>query len=51
MIAIRDRRLAGTLISPATVVPGVLFVHDWAASQAQYLAWAREIAALGCVSA
>jgi uncharacterized protein len=31
------------------LVPGVLFVHGWGGSQQQYLARAREIAALGCV--
>src|SRR5438105_1557506 len=29
--------------------PGVLFVHGWGGSQDQYLARARQIAALGCV--
>jgi dienelactone hydrolase len=32
------------------LVPGVLFVHGWGGSQEQYLARAREITALGCVS-
>ena len=48
-IAVNGQHIVGTLISPATVVPGVLFVHGWGGSQAQYLARAREIAALGCV--
>jgi hypothetical protein len=48
-IAVAGRRIAGTLVAPATVVPGVLFVHGWGGTQAQYLARAREIAALGCV--
>jgi pimeloyl-ACP methyl ester carboxylesterase len=30
-------------------VPGVLLVHGWGGSQEQYVARAREIAALGCV--
>ena len=38
---------SGTLVTPATVVPGVLFLHGWGGSQEQYLARAREIAALG----
>ena len=42
--------IAGTLIAPATTIPGVLCVHGWGGSQQQYLARAREIAALGCVS-
>jgi dienelactone hydrolase len=42
-------RLGGTLVTPGTLVPGVLFVHGWGGSQQQYLARAREIAALGCV--
>ena len=48
-IAVDDRRIAGTLVTPATVLPGVLFVHGWGASQEQYLARAQQIAALGCV--
>lgn len=39
----------GTFITPGTLVPGVLFVHGWGGSQKQYLARAREVAALGCV--
>lgn len=49
-IRIDDQRLAGTLVAPATGIPGVLLVHGWGGSQEQYLARAREIAALGCVS-
>ena len=48
-IAVDDQRVAGTLVTPATVIPGVLFVHGWGASQEQYLARAQQIAALGCV--
>jgi pimeloyl-ACP methyl ester carboxylesterase len=47
-LAVGDQWIAGTLVTPAPVVPGVLFVHGWGGSQAQYLARAREIAALGC---
>ncbi len=43
------RHLAGTLVSPSTLIPGVLFVHGWGGSQEKYLARARQIAALGCV--
>lgn len=42
-------RIAGTLITPATLVPGVLFIHGWGGSQEQYLARARDIAGLGCL--
>src|SRR5687767_7291230 len=49
-IAVEGERIAGTLIAPATTIPGVLCVHGWGGSQQQYLARAREIAALGCVS-
>ncbi len=48
-IAVEGERIAGTLIAPATAIPGVLFVHGWGGSQQQYLARAREIAALGCI--
>jgi dienelactone hydrolase len=44
-----ENRIAGTLVTPGTLVPGVLFVHGWGGSQEQYLARAREVAALGCV--
>ena len=48
-IAVDGESIAGTLISPATTLPGVLFVHGWGGSQQQYVARAREIAALGCI--
>src|ERR687889_2019810 len=48
-IAVDGQHIAGTLVSPAPLVPGVLFVHGWGGSQEQYLARARDIAALGCV--
>src|SRR5437867_2829373 len=48
-IAVDDHHIAGTLVAPATAVPGVLFVHGWGGSQEQYLVRAREVAALGCV--
>ncbi|TCS36944.1 hypothetical protein EDC30_105166 [Paucimonas lemoignei] len=41
--------IAGTLVTPTTRLPGVLFVHGWGGSQQQYLARARKIARLGCV--
>jgi pimeloyl-ACP methyl ester carboxylesterase len=48
-IAVDDLHLAGTLITPRVCVPGVLFVHGWGGSQQQYIARAREVAALGCI--
>ncbi len=48
-IPVDDQRISGTLVTPATLVPGVLFLHGWGGTQEQYLARAREIAALGCV--
>ena len=44
-----DRTIAGTLVAPDTVVPGVMLVHGWDGSQQQYLARAHAIAALGCI--
>src|SRR3954462_12238145 len=48
-ITVDGQHLAGTLVSPALLIPGVLFVHGWGGSQEKYLARARQIAALGCV--
>jgi pimeloyl-ACP methyl ester carboxylesterase len=48
-IAVDSDHIAGTLIRPQALVPGVLLVHGWGGSQQQYLARAREIAALGCI--
>lgn len=48
-IMVDGERIAGTLITPKTRLPGVLFVHGWGGSQEQYLARGRETAALGCV--
>src|SRR5215207_1924070 len=48
-IRVDGQRIAGTLVTPDTLIPGVLFVHGWGGSQEKYLARAREIAALGCV--
>ena len=49
VVAVGDGHIAGTLVTPGTQMPGVLFVHGWGGSQQQYLARAREVAALGCV--
>src|SRR5437763_16638983 len=48
-VVVGEGRLSGTLITPGTQIPGVLFVHGWGGSQQQYLTRAREVAALGCV--
>src|SRR3954469_15747070 len=48
-ISVDDQRIAGMLVAPDTLNPGVLFVHGWGGSQENYLARARQIAALGCV--
>jgi uncharacterized protein len=48
-IAVDSEQIAGTIIRPGTLVPGVLLVHGWGGSQQQYLSRAREIAALGCI--
>lgn len=50
-VAIRTdgEEIAGTFITPGTLIPGVLFVHGWGGSQEQYLARASEIAALGSI--
>lgn len=48
-IAVDGGQIAGTIVTPSTALPGVLFVHGWGGSQEQYLTRAREIAALGCV--
>lgn len=48
-IRVDNGTIAGTFITPGTLVPGVLFVHGWGGSQEQYHARARQIAALGCV--
>jgi len=48
-IAVDNEHIAGTIVTPATKIPGVLFVHGWGGCQEHYLARAREVAALGCV--
>jgi uncharacterized protein len=49
-IAVGNRQIAGTIVPPNMAVEGMLFVHGWAGDQQQYLARAREFAALGCMS-
>ncbi len=46
---VEDEHILGTLIVPGSLLPGVLFVHGWGGDQSQYVARARELAALGCV--
>jgi len=48
-ITVEGQHLEGTLLTPASSLPAVLFVHGWGGSQATDLVRAREIAALGCV--
>jgi hypothetical protein len=48
-ITVDDQRIAGTIVTPGPLIPGVLLVHGWGGSQEQYLARARRIAALGCI--
>jgi dienelactone hydrolase len=48
-ISVAERQIAGTIVAPSVLMPGALFIHGWTGDQSQYLARAREIAALGCV--
>jgi len=48
-IAVERDHVSGTLLSPATALPGVLFVHGWGGSQEHDLGRARLAAGLGCV--
>lgn len=48
-IAVDGKHIAGTLVGPDTMVPGVLLVHGWDGSQDQYIARAHEIASMGCI--
>ncbi|MEF7612376.1 alpha/beta fold hydrolase [Aquincola sp. MAHUQ-54] len=48
-IPVDEGSIAGTFVTPGTLLPGVLFIHGWGGSQGQYLARARQIAALGCI--
>jgi pimeloyl-ACP methyl ester carboxylesterase len=49
IINIGDDALDGTLLTPGSTLPGVLFVHGWGGSQQRDLGRARGIAGLGCV--
>ena len=46
---VASSHIAGTLVTPGSLIPSVLFVHGWGGSQQQYLARAREVATLGCI--
>ena len=48
-IPVGGQHIAGTLVGPDTMVPGVMLVHGWDGSQEQYIARAHEIATLGCI--
>jgi len=48
-VRVEGEHILGTLITPGSLVPGVLFVHGWGGDQRQYLARAHEVAGLGCV--
>jgi len=48
-IRVGDEHILGTLITPGTLMPGVLFVHGWGGDQHQYVRRAGELAGLGCV--
>ena len=48
-IKVEDDQLAAAVLSPATLLPGILFVHGWGDSKEQDLARAREMAGLGCI--
>ncbi|HEX2012803.1 MAG TPA: alpha/beta hydrolase, partial [Roseateles sp.] len=40
-IGVGTGQIAGTFVTPGTLLPGVLFVHGWGGCQQQYLARAR----------
>jgi uncharacterized protein len=48
-VAVGGQRIAATLVTPATQMPGVLFLHGWGGTRSQYIVRARQVAALGCV--
>jgi pimeloyl-ACP methyl ester carboxylesterase len=48
-IQVRDRTIHGSLLTPESAMPGVLFVHGWGGSQASDLGRARTAVELGCV--
>ncbi|UVL20987.1 alpha/beta fold hydrolase [Pseudomonas sp. B21-023] len=48
-LQVEGESIAGTLVSPGSRMPGILFVHGWGGSQQRDLARARQITGLGCV--
>ena len=48
-IPVARQKLEGTVLSPTTQFPGVLFVHGWGGKQEHDLSRAREVAGLGAV--
>ncbi|WAH55277.1 alpha/beta fold hydrolase [Pseudomonas silvicola] len=48
-IQVDGETIAGTLLTPGSKVPGILFVHGWGGSQQRDLARAKNITGLGCV--
>jgi dienelactone hydrolase len=48
-ITVREGGIAGMLVSPPALLPGVLLVHGWGGSQQQYQQLVRRLAALRCV--
>lgn len=48
-IAVEGDRLGATMLTPATRMPGLLFVHGWGGSQQQAMQRARKAAGLSCV--
>ena len=48
-ITVREGDIAGTLVSPPALMPGVLLVHGWGGSRQQYQLLARRLASLRCV--
>ncbi|CAM4017765.1 alpha/beta hydrolase family protein [Bordetella muralis] len=48
-INVADDVLAGTLLTPKSKIPGILFIHGWGGDQAFDLKRAAGIAGLGCV--
>ncbi|WP_395942891.1 alpha/beta hydrolase family protein [Brevundimonas sp.] len=48
-LEVGDAILEGTILTPARLIPGVLFVHGWGGSQEQDMRRAEDIAQMGCV--
>ncbi|MGH6747274.1 MULTISPECIES: alpha/beta hydrolase family protein [unclassified Novosphingobium] len=48
-LTVADETIDGTVLTPAKLTPGVLFIHGWGGCQEQDLVRAEEIAQLGCI--